>query len=831
MKTHLHCSNTRGWSPRLILWTIVLGIPALMGVAREATPPLSWKQNVQPLTTVQQLVLPPTDVSAQLAKTANTLPLEFAVPHKVAITPATHGTWEQLPEGRLWRVRVVSASATDMNVGFSSFWLPKGATLHVSSESEDYFQGPYTAQDNKPHGQLWSPVVPGETVVVELFVPTEATESPQLVLGQVGAGFRDFFQKKPELNVPKAGACNVDVICPQGDPWRSEIRSVGVYTVGGVWTCTGTLVGNTANDFRNFFLTANHCGLSSGNAATMVVYWNFESPVCGQLSGGSLGQNQSGAIFRAARGDVDFALVELEDIPDPSFNVHYAGWDRSGTAPGGIAAIHHPSTDEKCISFSTTPLTTVNSCIGSGGVNSHWWVQWSLGVTEPGSSGSGIWDSATHRYVGFLSGGPSACGAAELADCYGKFSVAWSGASSANRLSDWLDPIGTGAANIPGLDPFPKPLIIAAGSALVSEGCTPANGVLDPGEEVTINLSLRNVGTLGTTNLVATLEPGNGVSSPSGPKSYGALAAGGAAVAQQFTFTATGICGTSVIATLQLQDGDTNLGTVAFSLPLGTPVITSFFSQNFDGVTAPALPAQWVSSPAGLWTTVTTQRDTLPNAAFTANPATVSDRRLETPAITINSEAARLTFRHRFITEEDFDGGALEISTGGGAWADIVSAGGLFVTGGYNGTLSTSYQNPLGGRAVWTGTSSTFMTTTVDLPVGAPGRSVRLRWRYGTDSSLSATGWHVDTVSLQTVTYNCCSSLVPPQIVNPRLVPSGQFAFSYDAILGRTYVVEGRTNLVSGIWYPLQTNLGDGTLKSYTNSGSGGQHYFRLRAQ
>src|SRR5262245_20870951 len=107
MKILPHYNLTQGWNVRLVLWTTMVGALVLTATAREATPPLSWKQNVQPLTTVQQLVLAPTDVSAQLAKTANTLPLEFAVPHKVAITPATHGTWEQLPEGRLWRTRVV----------------------------------------------------------------------------------------------------------------------------------------------------------------------------------------------------------------------------------------------------------------------------------------------------------------------------------------------------------------------------------------------------------------------------------------------------------------------------------------------------------------------------------------------------------------------------------------------------------------------------------------------------------------------------------------------------------------------------------------------------
>ena len=42
-------------------------------------------------------------------------------------------------------------------------------------------------------------------------------------------------------------------------------------------------------------------------------------------------------------------------------------------------------------------------------------------------------------------------------DCYGKFSVAWQGASAATRLRDWLDPAATGATTLPGIDPAAGP--------------------------------------------------------------------------------------------------------------------------------------------------------------------------------------------------------------------------------------------------------------------------------------------------------------------------------------------------------------------------------------
>jgi len=109
------------------------------------------------------------------------------------------------------------------------------------------------------------------------------------------------------------------------------------------------------------------------------------------------------------------------------------------------------------------------------------------------------------------------------------------------------------------------PLIVASGAALTAENPGPANGSLDAGESVSLSLGLRNAGTAPTANLVASLLASGGVVSPSAAQSYGALAAGGPTVARPFSFVVGGAPGSTLTATLQLQDGAQNLGTVAFS--------------------------------------------------------------------------------------------------------------------------------------------------------------------------------------------------------------------------------------------------------------------------
>jgi PKD repeat protein/endonuclease/exonuclease/phosphatase family metal-dependent hydrolase len=280
------------------------------------------------------------------------------------------------------------------------------------------------------------------------------------------------------------------------------------------------------------------------------------------------------------------------------------------------------------------------------------------------------------------------------------------------------------------------PVIVTNGWTVGEESCTPTNGAVDPGETVTINLPLKNIGTANTSNLVATLLASTEVNSPDGPYTYGVISTNGTVVTQAFTFTAGGTCGSNITATLQLQDGAVNLGTVSYTIPLG--VTTGIFTQNFDSVTAPTLPAGWTTSASGAqpnWVTATASADTAPNAAYSPDSGDVGVNELDSPSIAINSTMARLTFRHNYSltassvnSATGYNGGVLEIKIGSGSYTDIVAAGGSFVTGGYNRTLSGDYGNPLAGRPAWSGVSSGFTPTVVNLPASAAGQNIQLRW-------------------------------------------------------------------------------------------------------
>ncbi len=369
------------------------------------------------------------------------LPYRFAASREVSLTPGNSGTWENLSGGRrLWRLRIGCPEVLSLNLGFTDYRLPSGATLLVYSADKTGSVLHFDADDNRSSGQLWTPVLLTTELVIELEVDAVDGEKVILELGRVGCGYRDFGEDKST----KSGLCNIDVVCPEGDDWRDEIASVGVYSFGGNKKCTGVLVNNTGQDQRPLFLTADHCEVNDLNVASVVVYWNFESSACGDHGGGSLEQWSNGETLLASSGTSDFALVELAESPDPVFGVIYAGWDRSGETPPSAVGIHHPSTDEKSISFEDDALSiTTYRQDEEPGNGTHLRVDdWDLGTTEPGSSGSPLFDPQ-HRIVGQLHGGYAACDN-DLPDWYGRLSVSWEGdGSPETRLRDYLDPAGS----------------------------------------------------------------------------------------------------------------------------------------------------------------------------------------------------------------------------------------------------------------------------------------------------------------------------------------------------------------------------------------------------
>lgn len=383
---------------------------------------------------------------------------ERRVPFRVAelvpvnLSLANDGTHETLPDGgNLWRVRVSSPGAVFVSFNLAEVSLPPGAEMRFYSVDRAYADGPYTSSINNAHGRFVSPAIPGDSAVLELYTPAAVPFPARLRVEAVSHGYRDFngFARVPYRNgirpgmasaTAALGVCEVDVNCSAGSLWQTEKRSVA-RTYDGRFLCTGALVNNTRQDCKNLFLTAYHCVSRAQTASAMVFYWNYENSTCGG-NNASGSQTTTGSALRTANSSSDYSLLELNTAPPAGFNVYYAGFNRSASAPASGVAIHHPQGAAKKISLENNVLADGGSFSGGWG-GTHWRVTgWDVGTTEGGSSGCPLFN-ASKQIVGQLHGGTADCSGGW--DEFGKLSSSWG-----LGLSSWLDPTASGVTSLGG---------------------------------------------------------------------------------------------------------------------------------------------------------------------------------------------------------------------------------------------------------------------------------------------------------------------------------------------------------------------------------------------
>ena len=194
-------------------------------------------------------------------------------------------------------------------------------------------------------------------------------------------------------------------------------------------------------------------------------------------------------------------------------------------------------------------------------------------------------------------------------------------------------------------------------------------------------------------------------------------------------------------------------------------------SENFDSTPIGQIPAGWeraiaVGPPTQIVWYVDNVSPNPPDSGTQAiglsGTASQSDVRLDSPPIAIQTATAQLSFCGIYRLEGALDGVALEISLAGGPFTDILAASGSFVTGGYLGKLVGD--SPLRGRWAWTQISGNWITTKVNLPAAAAGKTIRLRWRFASNTGGVSSGYVVDTVKV-TDGYLCTNACMPSRLV------------------------------------------------------------------
>jgi hypothetical protein len=359
-------------------------------------------------------------------------PARMGVVQPVNLSSSQAGAWTRLDDGRwIWVAIIRAQGALSARLHANPWKPPAGATLTVYNGRDvaETF-GPLDGAYGSDEG-FWTPTVYASDVYVEYVLPAQLdprAAASELVITELLSGYRS---PMGTVIPTREVACEQDVTC-QG-AWANTATGVGaIGTVSNPfgYFCSGALMTRNPTDFCPLFMTATHCGITAASANTTEITWLYQTAICNQP--GTVPSLSSlprtvGSVLLAQDVTTDWTLVGLQSaVPG---GLYYLGWDPNALAVSSpVAGIHHPSGSYKRISFGTKDGNNAarpnpvggTSCIA--GTGNH--VAWSSGLTEPGSSGSPLFDGS-QRIRGTLSCGNAAtCTGANSSD-YGRLDSAF----------------------------------------------------------------------------------------------------------------------------------------------------------------------------------------------------------------------------------------------------------------------------------------------------------------------------------------------------------------------------------------------------------------------
>lgn len=385
------------------------------------------------------VVLTP-DLDALIAQHADE-PQRFALAYAHTADSDRDGAWAEVEGEAVWRYELAVPTALGLGVHAPHARFPAG-TRAVA-----------IGADRQPQpleivgGEIWSPIVAGDRLLLEARMPAAARPQFELLLDEVQIAYRGTGDATHPAYAKAAGvqpksACSINWQCVRNAGNEQAGRATVVITVQNQIVCSATLVGNTAGDLRPLLLTARHCQASGDTGSGVKVYYKGEA-ACGAALNYAYhhGIESSGASHIGARGDGWLLQV---NTPPAAASAWWAGWDATDAAPIGVVQeVHHQDGRDKQYVSSATPPTKENFSIDGGSTVIPGWT-WVVATGDAGSGASGAGTFVGNRLIGVHSGGNGECAGSEnssqrLADLF---------QSAAIRQA--LDPTGSGTRVVDG---------------------------------------------------------------------------------------------------------------------------------------------------------------------------------------------------------------------------------------------------------------------------------------------------------------------------------------------------------------------------------------------
>jgi lysyl endopeptidase len=378
---------------------------------------------------------------------------QFAIPVPVNLNPENTGRIFQNNNELIWVVGIKSKGAKSLNLILEPFNIPTGAYVYIYDSAKRTVRGAFTDENNSPSGVLPTMPVPGEELILEYHVPAGTKWKNTIGISQVSHDFLGLLGS-PDIKDNRyklSQACNIDINCPEADPFSAEKGSVCRLIVRGIELCTGVLLNNTNLENRPLLLTAQHCIVDQNDADKSIFVFGYESPWCNGPDG-RVSHSLSGSVLRSTNTEIDFSLVELNTFPPFTYKPYLAGWDVTGMIPSRTYSVHHPMGDVKKLAYDSNP--PVSGTFTNMLPNTFWKIlEWNGGTTEGGSSGAPLFDQ-NRRVVGILTGGEAICGRS-VNDYFAKLNVIYNLSSLLyQQLKGWIDPAVSGTLQLNGRDPY-----------------------------------------------------------------------------------------------------------------------------------------------------------------------------------------------------------------------------------------------------------------------------------------------------------------------------------------------------------------------------------------
>lgn len=218
-----------------------------------------------------------------------------------------------------------SPAARAIRLHFTGFNAGAASVLVYTNDAQwgMVSRGPFAGKGPESDGDFWTATVPGDTAYVEIV----GDELPQVSISDVFHWEVD--PDSGECKGGQPGSCHLNAMCfPINPVVRDAVGTIRVVTA-----CSGTVLNDLDDEtVVPYFLTADHCGITSQSLVDMMeVVWFWQSNSCddADLPAFFALPRSVGGTLIVTTGQSDATFIRLHSVPA---GVGLVGWTTETSA-------------------------------------------------------------------------------------------------------------------------------------------------------------------------------------------------------------------------------------------------------------------------------------------------------------------------------------------------------------------------------------------------------------------------------------------------------------------------------------------------------------------